>query len=106
MDDIDFRTKVTRADFESLTADLIERARKPIEDVLRDAKMGLVSVHVMSACLCHYIPSVVYSCFTPLHHRPTSAPLSSTADPPGSRQSKLRSKLSLGSECHPSPTGI
>ncbi|KAJ3339740.1 Hypoxia up-regulated protein 1 [Gonapodya sp. JEL0774] len=40
MDDLDFRLRITRGDFESLTADLIERAAGPIEDVLRKANLG------------------------------------------------------------------
>ena len=42
--DIDFKTKVTRSDFESVCTDLKSQFAKPIEDALRNAGLTLVSV--------------------------------------------------------------
>lgn len=44
MDDIDFKAKVTRAEFEELCADLFERVPRPVQDALTAAEMKLVSV--------------------------------------------------------------
>ncbi|XP_076017300.1 hypoxia up-regulated protein 1 isoform X2 [Genypterus blacodes] len=41
MDDIDFKSKVTRADFEDLCADLFERVPRPVQDALTSAEMKL-----------------------------------------------------------------
>ncbi|XP_068600300.1 hypoxia up-regulated protein 1 [Brachionichthys hirsutus] len=41
MDDIDFKTKVTRSQFEDLCADLFERVPRPIQDALTAAEMKL-----------------------------------------------------------------
>lgn len=43
MDDIDFKSKVTRSEFEELCADLFERVPRPVEDALAVAEMNLVS---------------------------------------------------------------
>lgn len=44
MDDIDFKSKVTRAEFEKLCADLFERVPRPVQDALTVAEMNLVSI--------------------------------------------------------------
>ncbi|XP_037605415.1 hypoxia up-regulated protein 1 isoform X2 [Sebastes umbrosus] len=41
MDDIDFKSKVTRAEFEELCADLFERVPGPVQDALASAEMKL-----------------------------------------------------------------
>uniref|UniRef100_A0A7N6AGJ1 Hypoxia up-regulated protein 1 n=1 Tax=Anabas testudineus TaxID=64144 RepID=A0A7N6AGJ1_ANATE len=41
MDDIDFKAKVTRAEFEQLCADLFERVPRPVQDALTTAEMNL-----------------------------------------------------------------
>lgn len=46
MDDIDFKSKVTRAEFEELCADLFERVPRPVQDALTAAEMKLVSIRV------------------------------------------------------------
>lgn len=46
MDDIDFKAKVTRAEFEELCADLFERVPRPVQDALAAAEMSMVSNHV------------------------------------------------------------
>lgn len=43
MDDIDFKAKVTRAEFEELCADLFERVPLPVQDALAAAEMSMVS---------------------------------------------------------------
>lgn len=43
MDDVDFKAKVTRAEFEELCADLFERVPAPVQQALQSAKMNLVS---------------------------------------------------------------
>lgn len=43
MDDIDFKAKVTRAEFEDLCADLFERVPGPVLDALTAAELKLVS---------------------------------------------------------------
>lgn len=44
MDDIDFKAKVTRAEFEQLCADLFERVPQPVKDALAAAEMTMVSI--------------------------------------------------------------
>lgn len=41
MDDIDFKAKVTRVEFETLCADLFERVSKPVQDALTSAEMTM-----------------------------------------------------------------
>ncbi|KAK7904313.1 hypothetical protein WMY93_016920 [Mugilogobius chulae] len=41
MDDIDFKAKVSRSDFEQLCADLFERVPKPVQDALTSAEMTM-----------------------------------------------------------------
>uniref|UniRef100_A0A674NW10 Hypoxia up-regulated protein 1 n=1 Tax=Takifugu rubripes TaxID=31033 RepID=A0A674NW10_TAKRU len=41
MDDIDFKSKVTRAEFENLCADLFERVPQPVKDALSAAEMTM-----------------------------------------------------------------
>ncbi|XP_058483696.1 hypoxia up-regulated protein 1 [Solea solea] len=41
MDDIDFKSKVTRSDFEELCSDLFERVPRPVQDALAVAEMNL-----------------------------------------------------------------
>lgn len=43
MDDVDFKAKVTRAEFEELCADLFERVPGPVQQALQSASMRLVS---------------------------------------------------------------
>ena len=40
-EDIDFRTKITRATFEEVTADLTARVTEPIEKALKDSNLLL-----------------------------------------------------------------
>lgn len=42
MDDIDFKAKVTRAEFEELCADLFERVPGPVQDAMAAAEMNMV----------------------------------------------------------------
>lgn len=41
--DIDFKTSLSRADFQTMCADLIERATAPIDQALQDAQLQTVS---------------------------------------------------------------
>ncbi|KAM4620871.1 hypoxia up-regulated protein 1 [Polymixia lowei] len=41
MDDIDFKAKVSRAEFEALCVDLFERVSRPVQDALTSAEMSL-----------------------------------------------------------------
>lgn len=52
MDDIDFKAKVTRAEFEELCADLFERVPRPVQDALTAAEMNMVSILI---ALCNLI---------------------------------------------------
>lgn len=49
MDDIDFKAKVTRTEFEELCADLFERVPGPVQEALTTAEMKLV--RVLSSCV-------------------------------------------------------
>lgn len=40
-EDIDFRAKVSRATFEEVTSDLVDRVAKPIQSALKDANITL-----------------------------------------------------------------
>lgn len=42
MDDVDFKAKVTRVEFEELCADLFERVPGPVQQALQSAEMNLV----------------------------------------------------------------
>lgn len=42
MDDIDFKAKVTRAEFEALCADLFDRVPVPVQQALAASEMSLV----------------------------------------------------------------
>uniref|UniRef100_A0A3Q3VXS3 Hypoxia up-regulated protein 1 n=1 Tax=Mola mola TaxID=94237 RepID=A0A3Q3VXS3_MOLML len=44
MDDIDFKAKVTRAEFEELCADLFERVPRPVQDALTAAEMNMEEI--------------------------------------------------------------
>ncbi|KXS11061.1 actin-like ATPase domain-containing protein [Gonapodya prolifera JEL478] len=44
MDDLDFRLKVTRTELETITGDLLDRAVRPIQEVLQDAKLELSDI--------------------------------------------------------------
>ncbi|KAK5918751.1 hypothetical protein CgunFtcFv8_003487 [Champsocephalus gunnari] len=44
MDDIDFKSKVTRTDFEDLCADLFDRVPGPVQDALSTAEMNLEDI--------------------------------------------------------------
>lgn len=58
MDDIDFKAKVTRAEFEQLCADLFERVPRPVQDALTTAEMNLVSILI--ACLFKFYKQVAH----------------------------------------------
>lgn len=64
MDDIDFKAKVTRAEFEDLCADLFERVPQPVKDALTAAEMTMVSPVNSQLCLSHlgFIRVCVYYC--------------------------------------------
>lgn len=64
MDDIDFKAKVTRAEFEDLCADLFERVPQPVKDALTAAEMTMVSPVNSQLCLSHlgFIRVCVYCC--------------------------------------------
>ena len=47
MDDIDFKAKVTRTEFEELCADLFQRVPRPVQDALAAAEMKLVSILIV-----------------------------------------------------------
>lgn len=74
MDDIDFKSKVTRAEFEELCSDLFERVPRPLLDALETADMKLVSpcepvngnIHLMlyssrPVVFCVYVNDVPFS---------------------------------------------
>lgn len=42
MDDVDFKAKVTRVEFEELCADLFDRVPGPVQQALQSAEMSLV----------------------------------------------------------------
>lgn len=44
MDDIDFKAKVTRAEFEALCSDLFDRVALPVQQALAVSEMSLVSI--------------------------------------------------------------
>uniref|UniRef100_A0A3B3ZHX1 Hypoxia up-regulated protein 1 n=1 Tax=Periophthalmus magnuspinnatus TaxID=409849 RepID=A0A3B3ZHX1_9GOBI len=44
MDDIDFKAKVTRSEFEQLCADLFERVSQPVQDALTSAEMSMEEI--------------------------------------------------------------
>lgn len=48
MDDIDFKAKVTRAEFEELCTDLFERVPGPVLNALTAAEMKLVCILSLS----------------------------------------------------------
>lgn len=52
MDDIDFKAKVTRAEFEKLCADLFDRVPRPVQEALAVAEMKLVSILTACRTLC------------------------------------------------------
>lgn len=60
MDDIDFKAKVTRAEFEDLCADLFERVPQPVKDALSTAEMTMVSLVTTQLDLSY---SCMYVCF-------------------------------------------
>lgn len=64
MDDIDFKAKVTRAEFEDLCADLFERVPLPVKDALSAAEMTMVSPVNAPLCLSHscFICVCLYYC--------------------------------------------
>lgn len=51
MDDVDFKAKVTRGEFEELCADLFERVPGPVQQALQSAEMSLVRACARQACL-------------------------------------------------------
>ena len=44
LEDVDFRFKVTRADFEELCSDLLDRVEKPVTQALKAADMTMVGI--------------------------------------------------------------
>jgi molecular chaperone DnaK len=42
---LNVQKKLTRAHFEKLTADLLERTRKPVEDAIKESKLSLNEIH-------------------------------------------------------------
>ncbi|XP_056140394.1 hypoxia up-regulated protein 1 [Lampris incognitus] len=44
MEDLDFKAKVTRSEFEALCADLFERVPRPVQDALTSAEMTLADI--------------------------------------------------------------
>ena len=54
MDDIDFKSKVTRVEFEALCTDLFERVHHTVQDALSSAEMSLVSQLSILAVLPSY----------------------------------------------------
>lgn len=73
MDDIDFKSKVTRAEFEHLCADLFERVPRPVQDALTSAEMKLVSIlcawRQVSVCYCRLKPGRSKLHLLMSHHR-------------------------------------
>ncbi|AGR40998.1 molecular chaperone DnaK [Spiroplasma taiwanense] len=41
---VNFSTKLSRAEFEKMTKDLVERTRKPVEDALKEAKLKAIEI--------------------------------------------------------------
>lgn len=64
MDDIDFKAKVTRAEFEQLCADLFQRVPQPVKDALSAAEMTMVSPAHSHLCVSHssFICVCLYCC--------------------------------------------
>lgn len=48
MEEVDFRTKVTRAEFEALCSDLLEQVGDPVQQALSAADMTMVSQRIHS----------------------------------------------------------
>lgn len=46
LDDIDFKAKVSRLDFEELCPDLFQRVAEPVQQALASAEISLVGVRV------------------------------------------------------------
>jgi molecular chaperone DnaK len=42
---LNVQKKLTRAHFEKLTADLLERTKKPVEDAIKESKLSLNEIH-------------------------------------------------------------
>lgn len=64
MDDIDFKAKVSRAEFEDLCADLFERVPQPVKDALSTAEMAMVSPVSSQLCVSHsgFVCLCLYYC--------------------------------------------
>jgi hypoxia up-regulated 1 len=46
MDDVDFKARVTREEFEKMCADLFDRVKKPIQDAIKTAEISTVSFNI------------------------------------------------------------
>lgn len=66
VDEIDFKQRVTREDFETLCADLFERVKKSVEEVLATSGIALVS---------RRLSSIAIASLSPTDRNPTSAAL-------------------------------
>lgn len=51
-EELDFKTKITRAELESLSKDLLDRIRGPIDTVLKTAKMKVVCLVLVYSYKC------------------------------------------------------
>lgn len=49
MDDIDFKAKVTRAEFEALCSDLFDRVAVPVQQAIAASEMSLVRASTLSS---------------------------------------------------------
>jgi hypoxia up-regulated 1 len=51
MDDVDFKAKVTREEFEKMCSDLFENVKKPVQDAIKMAEINSVTIsfHLASA---------------------------------------------------------
>ncbi len=47
MDDIDFKAKVTRSEFEALCEDLFDRVPGPVKEALAAAEMSMVRSEIL-----------------------------------------------------------
>lgn len=47
MDDVDFKAKVTRVEFEAMCSDLFERINKPIQDAIKTAELVDVCLTIL-----------------------------------------------------------
>ena len=68
MDDIDFKARVSRVDFEAMCADLFERVSRPVQDALATAEMTAVSSEAPPSLSLSLHPAIANSDSSHTHH--------------------------------------